>query len=86
MRFVETAIFTREISAFLTDEEYRSLQLALLLRPEQGPLSQEVVAFGSLGGAIATKVKEVVPELSTIGTNKIPYICSLYIPRASRET
>jgi len=38
MRFVETAIFTREISAFLTDEEYRSLQLALLLRPEQGPL------------------------------------------------
>ncbi len=38
MRFVETPIFTREISAFLTDEEYRSLQLALLFRPEQGPL------------------------------------------------
>jgi hypothetical protein len=49
-------------------------------------LSQEVVAFGSLGGAIAAKAKEVVPELSTIGTKKIQYICSLYIPRASRET
>jgi hypothetical protein len=38
MRFIETPIFTREISAFLTDEEYRSLQLALLFRPEQGVL------------------------------------------------
>jgi len=38
MRFIETPIFTREISTFLTDEEYRSLQLALLFRPEQGIL------------------------------------------------
>jgi len=36
MRFIETPIFTREISAFMTDEEYHSLQLALLFRPEQG--------------------------------------------------
>jgi len=36
MRFIETPIFTREISAFFSDEEYRSLQLALLFRPEQG--------------------------------------------------
>ena len=36
MRFIETPIFTREIGAFLSDEEYRSLQLALLFRPEQG--------------------------------------------------
>jgi hypothetical protein len=35
MRFIETPIFTREIGAFLSDEEYRSLQLALLFRPEQ---------------------------------------------------
>jgi len=38
MRFAETPIFTREISAFLKDEEYRSLQLALLFRPQQGDL------------------------------------------------
>jgi mRNA-degrading endonuclease RelE of RelBE toxin-antitoxin system len=38
MRFIETPIFTREVSTFLTDEEYRSLQLALLFRPEQGVL------------------------------------------------
>jgi mRNA-degrading endonuclease RelE of RelBE toxin-antitoxin system len=38
MRFIETPIFTREVSTFLTDEEYRALQLALLFRPEQGVL------------------------------------------------
>ena len=38
MRFVETPIFTAEIRDLLSDEEYRRLQLALLLRPEQGAL------------------------------------------------
>ena len=36
MRFVETPIFTRQVGKLLEDEEYRSLQLALLFRPEQG--------------------------------------------------
>ena len=38
MRFVETPIFTREVTELLSDEEYRGLQLALLFRPEQGLL------------------------------------------------
>ncbi len=38
MRFVETPVFTREVTELLSDEEYRGLQLALLFRPEQGPL------------------------------------------------
>ncbi len=38
MRFVETPIFTAEIRTLLPDEEYRGLQIALLLRPEQGPV------------------------------------------------
>jgi mRNA-degrading endonuclease RelE of RelBE toxin-antitoxin system len=40
MYFVETPIFTKAIRALLADEEYRGLQGALLLRPEQGPLIQ----------------------------------------------
>ena len=36
MVFVETPIFTKLIKELLTDEEYRSLQEALLLRPEAG--------------------------------------------------
>lgn len=36
MRFIETPIFTRAIVALLRDDEYHSLQLALLQRPELG--------------------------------------------------
>ena len=38
MRFIETPIFTKELRKSLRDEEYRSLQLALILRPEQGDI------------------------------------------------
>ena len=38
MRFVETPIFTKRVKDVLPDEDYRTLQVALLLRPEQGPL------------------------------------------------
>jgi hypothetical protein len=40
MRFVETPVFTAQITAALDDLSYRKLQLALLLRPEQGVLIQ----------------------------------------------
>ncbi|MBI3408555.1 MAG: hypothetical protein HY040_09395 [Planctomycetes bacterium] len=36
MRFIETPIFTRSIVDLLDDDQYRALQLALLLRPELG--------------------------------------------------
>lgn len=38
MRFVETSVFTRQVTRLLSDDSYRSVQLALLLRPEQGAL------------------------------------------------
>ncbi len=38
MRFVETPIFTRQVTSLLSDDEYKALQQALLLRPEQGAL------------------------------------------------
>lgn len=38
MRLVETPAFTRRICELLSDDEYRRLQLALVLRPEQGAL------------------------------------------------
>ena len=36
MRIVETPVFTRAVTALVDDEQYRALQLALALRPEQG--------------------------------------------------
>ena len=38
MRFVETTVFTAAIRRHLDDEQYRQLQIALMLRPEQGPV------------------------------------------------
>ena len=38
MRFVETPVFTAALRRHLEDTQYRALQLALLLRPEQGPV------------------------------------------------
>ena len=38
MRFVETPVFTTALRRHLDDETYRALQLALVLRPEQGPI------------------------------------------------
>lgn len=38
MRFIETSVFTRRVIRLLSDDAYRSLQLALLLRPDQGPV------------------------------------------------
>lgn len=36
MLFVETPVFTKLVGDHLEDDEYRALQVALLLRPEQG--------------------------------------------------
>jgi hypothetical protein len=38
MRFIETSVFTRTVVELLDDDQYQSLQLALLLRPELGPV------------------------------------------------
>ena len=38
MVIVETQVFTKLICALLSDEELRRLQVALVLRPGQGPL------------------------------------------------
>jgi hypothetical protein len=38
VRFLETPVFTSRLRGLVEEDEYRALQLALLLRPEQGPL------------------------------------------------
>ncbi len=40
MRFIETPVFTRRITKIFNDDQYRSTQLALALRPEQGVVIQ----------------------------------------------
>lgn len=38
MRFIETTIFTKQVVGLLSDEEYRALQAALMIRPDLGAL------------------------------------------------
>jgi mRNA-degrading endonuclease RelE of RelBE toxin-antitoxin system len=38
LEIVETSIFTRQVQGLLSDEEYRQFQLALLTRPDLGPI------------------------------------------------
>jgi len=38
VRFIETPVFSSQLYGLLADDEYRTLQLALTLRPEQGVL------------------------------------------------
>lgn len=36
MEFIETPVFTRQVTDLLSDEQYRELQVMLLFRPEAG--------------------------------------------------
>ena len=38
MQFIETSIFTRQVTLLLTDDEYSQLQLALLTHPDMGAI------------------------------------------------
>ena len=38
MVFIETSIFTKEIQRLISDDHYRMLQTALMLRPDAGKL------------------------------------------------
>ena len=38
MLFIETSIFTKQIKELVSDDEYRELQLELLVQPDKGDL------------------------------------------------
>jgi hypothetical protein len=38
MQFIETSVFTRQVTSLLEDEEYRQMQIALSARPDMGAL------------------------------------------------
>ena len=65
MRFVETPIFTRVITGLLDDEDYRGLQIALMLRPEQGPIIR--------GSGGLRKVRWAKPGAGKLGGLRVIY-------------
>jgi hypothetical protein len=67
MRFIETAVFTSVLRRHLPDEEYRALQLTLVLRPDQGKLIPRSGVFGNSGGKLRVAESAVGLGLFTIG-------------------
>ena len=65
MRFVETLVFTRLIDRLLDPDDYRGLQIALMLRPEQRPVIR--------GGAGLRKIRWARPGGGKSGGFRIIY-------------
>src|SRR2546422_6166420 len=65
MRFVETPVFTKAVTAVLDDDRYRFLQLALVLRPEQGSLIR--------GSGGLRKLRWAIPGLGKRGGARVIY-------------
>jgi hypothetical protein len=40
MQFIETSVFTRQVTTLLTDDEYRQLQITLTSHPDAGIVIQ----------------------------------------------
>lgn len=65
MRFVETPVFTRVITRLLDEDSYRDLQVALMLRPGQGPLIR--------GGGGLRKLRWARPGVGKRGGLRVIY-------------
>lgn len=68
MIFIETAIFTKEIQSLISDDHYRNLQTALMLRPDAGS-----VIKGSGG---LRKIRWSIPGMGKRGALRIIYYWS----------
>jgi hypothetical protein len=85
MLFVETPVFTRELQDLMSDDDYRALQSALLLRPEAGDLIP--------GGGGLRKVRWGLPGTGKRGGLRLIYywqkaedrIYMLLVYRKSRQ-
>ena len=65
MIFIETPVFTRQVSEALSDDEYRMLQWMLALRPDTGDLIQ--------GGGGIRKVRWALPGRGKSGGVRVIY-------------
>lgn len=57
MQFIETSAFTKQVTAFLSDEEYMQLQAALIIQPDLGDLIPGSGGLRKLRWGIAGKGK-----------------------------
>jgi mRNA-degrading endonuclease RelE of RelBE toxin-antitoxin system len=78
MRFVETPVFTKVITGLLDDEDYRRLQIALMLRPEQGPIIRGTGGLRKVRWAKAGAGKRGGLRVIYYGAPKESVVCMVY--------
>ncbi|MHB1313834.1 MAG: type II toxin-antitoxin system RelE/ParE family toxin [Gemmatimonadaceae bacterium] len=57
LQFLETRVFTRQVQESLSVEEYRALQLFLVLRPDAGPVIPGAGGLRKLRWGLAARGK-----------------------------
>ena len=57
MQFIETSVFTRQVIALLSDDDYRQLQAALSAHPESGAIIQNSGGLRKVRWAISGRGK-----------------------------
>jgi hypothetical protein len=57
MQFIETSIFTRQVTTLLKDDEYRQLQVALFDHPESGVIIPQSGGLRKIRWAITGRGK-----------------------------
>ena len=85
MRFVETPIFTKEVRLVLSDDEYRSIQTALMLRPEQGPIIRGTGGLRKIRWSGSGRGKRGGLRLIYYWDEATETIYMLYVYRKSRQ-
>lgn len=85
MVVVETPVFTRQICELLPDDEYRRLQLALVLRPEQGALVPKGQGLRELRWGQPAEANAVAYESSTTGTRRLKTAYLLFAYEKSKQ-
>jgi len=57
MQFIETSVFTRQVTALLADDDYRQLQAALSVRPDAGSIIPHSGGLRKMRWALAGRGK-----------------------------
>jgi hypothetical protein len=71
MLFIETPIFTKLVTDLMPDDEYRKIQLALVLRPEAGKkLYPAAAGFEKFDGKAVAVVNGEASGLSISGMSR----------------